>query len=144
MEITIKIDGRNVSVEVSNKIAEFMDAGRRKAENLSHEKRRHWGGREFDEYIIASEGLFLYQSSPEDIVCGEKLWNCYCPFWTPVPQISGNDFCFMRCVASPMRKLEGCAAVLKVRCRVPLMRSEKISEFFQKQTVQRPVLTLTI
>ena len=69
MEITIKINGRMVSVEVSGEVAEYMDAGQRKAENLYHEKRRHWDDREFDEYIVASEGLLSYQPTPEDIVC---------------------------------------------------------------------------
>ena len=69
MEITIKINGRMVSVEVSGEVAEYMDAGRRKAENLYHEKRRHWDDREFDEYIVAAEGLLSYQPTPEDIVC---------------------------------------------------------------------------
>ncbi len=69
MEITIKINGRMVSVEVSAEVADFMDAGRHKVENLSHEKRRHWDDREFDEYIVAAEGLLPYQPTPEDIVC---------------------------------------------------------------------------
>ena len=69
MEITIKINGRMVAVEVSGEVAEYMDAGQRKAENLYHEKRRHWDDREFDEYIVASEGLLSYQPTPEDIVC---------------------------------------------------------------------------
>ena len=69
MEITIKINGRMTVVEVSAEVAEVMDAGRRKAENLSHEQRRHWDGREFDEYIVAAEGLLPYQPTPEDIVC---------------------------------------------------------------------------
>ena len=69
MEITIKINGHMVSVEVSDDVAECYDQGRRKAENLSHEKRRHWDDREFDEYIVATEGLLPYQPTPEDIVC---------------------------------------------------------------------------
>ena len=69
MEITIKINGRMVAVEVSAEVAEYMDSGRRKAENLSHEKRRHWDDREFDEYIIATEGRLPCQYTPEDIVC---------------------------------------------------------------------------
>ena len=69
MEITIKINGRMVSVEVSGEVAECMEAGLRKAENLYHEKRRHWDDREFDEYIAATEGLLPYQPTPEDIVC---------------------------------------------------------------------------
>ena len=69
MEITIKIDGRVMSVEVSGEVAECYDQGKRKTENLYHEKRRHWDDREFDEYIVATEGLLPYQPTPEDIVC---------------------------------------------------------------------------
>ena len=69
MEITIKINGHMVSVEVSGEVAECYDQGKRKAENLYHEKRRHWDEREFDEYIVATEGLLPSQPSPEDIVC---------------------------------------------------------------------------
>ena len=69
MEIAIKINGREVSVEVSSEVAECYDQGRRKTENLSHEKRRHWDDREFDEYIVATESLLPRQPTPEDIVC---------------------------------------------------------------------------
>ena len=69
MEITIKIHGRNVSVEVNGDVAEWHDQSKHKIENLSHEKRRHWDDREFDEYIVATEGLLPYQPTPEDIVC---------------------------------------------------------------------------
>ena len=69
MEITIKINGSMVSVEVSSDVAECYDQGKRKTENLYHEKRRHWDDREFDEYIVATEGLLPYQPTPEDIVC---------------------------------------------------------------------------
>ena len=69
MEITIKITGGKVSVEVSSEVADCCDQFNRKAENLSHEKRRHWDDRAFDEYIVATEGLLPYQPTPEDIVC---------------------------------------------------------------------------
>jgi len=69
MEITIKIHGRDVSVEVSGDVAEWHDQSKHQAENLSHEKRRHWDDREFDEYIIATEGLLPYQPTVEDVVC---------------------------------------------------------------------------
>lgn len=72
MEITIKINGRMTVVEVSAEVAECMDAGRRKAENLSHEQRRHWDGRAFDEYIIATEGRFPCQYTPEDLACQQE------------------------------------------------------------------------
>ncbi len=69
MEITIKFHGRDVSVEVSDDVAEWHNQGKRKAENLSHEKRRHWDDQEFDEYIVAAEGLLPYQPTVEEIVC---------------------------------------------------------------------------
>ena len=69
MEITIKINGRNITVEVSAEVAECLDAGERKTENLYHEKRRHWDEREFDEYIIAAEGHLPYLATPEDVIC---------------------------------------------------------------------------
>ena len=72
MEITIKINGRMTVVEVSAEVAECMDAGRRKAENLSHERRRHWDSREFDEYIVAAEGLLPCQYTPEDLACQQE------------------------------------------------------------------------
>ncbi len=69
MEITIKINGRMVSVEVNSEVAEWQDQSNHKSENLYHEKRRHWDDREFDEYIVATEGLLPYQPTVEDIVC---------------------------------------------------------------------------
>ncbi len=69
MEITIKINGRMMSVEVSAEVAECMDAGRRKTENPYHEKRRHWDNREFDEYIVITEGRLPYCTTPEELVC---------------------------------------------------------------------------
>ena len=64
MEITIKINGRMVSIEVSNEVAECYDQGRRKAENLYREKRRHWDNREFDEDIAATEGHLPLSAHP--------------------------------------------------------------------------------
>ena len=75
MEITIKINGRDVTVEVSAEIAECLNAGEHKAENLYHEKRRHWDDREFDEYIIAAEGRLPYSASPEEQVCQRETWD---------------------------------------------------------------------
>ena len=75
MEITIKIHGRDVTVEVSTEVAECLDAGKRKSENLYHEKRRHWDDREFDEYIVAAEGHLPYSASPEEQVCQRETWD---------------------------------------------------------------------
>ena len=75
MEIHIKMYGQIVSVEVSTEVGEFLDRARHKSENLAHEKRRHWDGREFDETIIAHECSQSYYETPEDWLCRkETLW----------------------------------------------------------------------
>ena len=75
MEVHIKIHGQTVSIEVSTEVSEFLDRSRHKSENLAHEKRRHWDGCEFDEYIIARECSRSYYETPEDWLCRkETLW----------------------------------------------------------------------
>lgn len=69
MEITIKIDGRAVSVEVSYEVYEYLNEIGHRTENLSHQKRRHWDMREFDEYIIATECRHIHIPTPEEILC---------------------------------------------------------------------------
>ena len=56
MEITINYYGQAVSVSVE--VYEYLTQADHKAENLAHEQRRHWDGRECDEYIISTEGRF--------------------------------------------------------------------------------------
>ncbi|MDD2957190.1 MAG: sigma factor-like helix-turn-helix DNA-binding protein [Lachnospiraceae bacterium] len=69
MEITIKINGQAVSVEVSVEVYQYLDRADHKDENLAHEQRRHWDGREFDEYIVATEGAGIYGETPEEYIC---------------------------------------------------------------------------
>lgn len=69
MEVTIKINGQALSVEVSVEVYEYLDEADHKEETLAHEKRRHWDGREFDEYIAATEGRLPYRETPEEQVC---------------------------------------------------------------------------
>lgn len=67
MEITINYYGQAVSVSVE--VYEYLTQADHKAENLAHEQRRHWDGREFDEYIVAAEGRLPYCATPEELVC---------------------------------------------------------------------------
>ncbi len=67
MEITINYCGQAVSVSVE--VYEFLTQVDHKTENLAHEQRRHWDGRECDEYIIATEGRLPYCATPEELVC---------------------------------------------------------------------------
>ena len=69
MEIAIKIDGRMVSVEVSTDVGEYWEQGKRSNRKLYREQQRYWDGREYDEYIIATEGRLPYCATPEDVIC---------------------------------------------------------------------------
>lgn len=72
MEVTINYNGQMVSVEVTVEVYEFLDRADHREENLAHEKRRHWDGREFDEYIILTEGRVRCEQSPEQYVCQKE------------------------------------------------------------------------
>ena len=65
MEVTINDNGQMVSVEVTEEVYAFLDYAEHKEENLAHEQRRHWDGREFDEYIVQKEGRIRFVQSPE-------------------------------------------------------------------------------
>ena len=69
MEITIKINGRFVSVEVSAEVADYLEQAKRNNRKLYREHQRYWDGREYDEYIIAAEGRLPYCTTPEELVC---------------------------------------------------------------------------
>lgn len=64
MEVIINYNGQALSVEVTVEVYEYLDRADHKEENLSHEKRRHWDGREFDEYIAFTEGVGVYSETP--------------------------------------------------------------------------------
>ena len=69
MEITIKINGRVMSVEVSAEVADYLEQAKRDSRKLYRERQRYWDGREYDEYIIAAEGRLPYCATPEELVC---------------------------------------------------------------------------
>ena len=69
MEVTINYNGQAVAVEVTLEVYEFLDRADHKTENLAHEQRRHWDGREFDEYIAFTEGVGVYSETPEEYLC---------------------------------------------------------------------------
>ena len=69
MEITIKIDGRLVTIEVSTEVADYLEQSKHDARKLYREQQRYWDGREFDEYIIATESCLPYRETPEQYAC---------------------------------------------------------------------------
>ena len=72
MEVTINYNGQALSVEVTVEVYEYLDRADHKAENLAHEQRRHWDGREFDECIAFTEGMGAYSETPEDYLCRKE------------------------------------------------------------------------
>ena len=69
MEVIINYNGQALSVEVTVEVYEYLDLADHKTENLAHEQRRHWDGREFDEYIAFTEGVGVYSETPEEYLC---------------------------------------------------------------------------
>ncbi len=72
MEITIKINGRFMSVEVSTDVADYLEQAKRSNRKLYRERQRYWDGREYDEYIIATEGRLPYCATPEELICQKE------------------------------------------------------------------------
>lgn len=69
MEITIKVNGRMVSVGISDDVADYLHQAKLKNRSLYREGRNHWDGRGFDEYIVSIDGRFPYRETPEETVC---------------------------------------------------------------------------
>ena len=69
MEITIKRYSRKLTYEDAATIDEFWELAKRTERSLDREQRRHWDGRECDEYIIAAQGVLPYCATPEELVC---------------------------------------------------------------------------
>ena len=76
MEVTINYNGQAVAVEVTLEVYEFLDRADHKTENLFHEQRRHWDGREFDEYIITTD---VYKRQTECRYIEKAQASGYCP-----------------------------------------------------------------
>ncbi len=72
MDVHIKVDGQSVNVEVSVEVGKYLDLADHKTENLFHEQRRHWDGREFDEYIVSHECSRSYYETPENWLCRKE------------------------------------------------------------------------
>ncbi len=73
MEITIKRYSRKMTYEDAATLDEFWELAKRTERSLDREqRRRHWDGREFDEYIVAAEGLLPCQYTPEDLACQQE------------------------------------------------------------------------
>ena len=65
MEITIKRYSRKMTYEDAATLEEFWELAKRTERSLDREQRRHWDGRECDEYIIAAQGVLPYLNLSE-------------------------------------------------------------------------------
>ena len=72
MKLKIKIHGQVVTVDISIEVSEYIDHANHKTENLAHEKRRHWDGREYNDYIVAHECNRSYTETPEQWLCRKE------------------------------------------------------------------------
>ncbi len=72
MEVHLKTNGQVISVEVTFEVHEYLDHAKHRAENLAHEKRRHWDDREYADYIIAHECNRSYTETPEQWMCRKE------------------------------------------------------------------------
>ena len=125
MEITIKINGRLVSVEVSADVADYLEQAKRNNRKLYRERQRYWDGREYDEYIIATEGRLPYYESPEQYVCRMETRREILAVLALCTEKQRERFCSMLCTISAMRKSERFAAAQNMLCAIPLKLSEK-------------------
>ena len=111
MEITIKINGRFVSVEVSAEVADYLEQAKRNNRKLYRERQRYWDGRECDEYIIATEGRLPYCATPEELVCQRETLDEILACWRSAPTPSGSGSCSMDFSYAEIAEMCGCSKV---------------------------------
>ena len=69
MEVTIYINGRPVSVQVSVEVYAYLNEANHKEENLLHEQRRHWDGRGLEAIAFARPSQ---TETPEQQLCRKE------------------------------------------------------------------------
>ncbi len=69
MEVTINYNGQAVAVEVTLEVYEFLTRPIIKRRICSMNSGGIGMGREFDEYIITTEGVGVYGETPEEYLC---------------------------------------------------------------------------
>ena len=130
MEITINYYGQPVSVSVE--VYEYLTQADHKAENLAHEQRRHWDGREYDEYIISTEGRLPYCATPEELICQRETLDEILAVLALCTPTQRSGFCSTPCMISAMRRLPRCAAVPKSQSITALrLSAKKFLKFFR-------------
>lgn len=107
-----------MSVEVTIEVYAFLDSVKRKSENLTHEKRRHWDRRKFDESIVAREGQ-CYSETPEQWACRKETLQEIIAVLESCTEIQQQRSFFLLWMGRAMRKLENSAAALNMPFGIP-------------------------
>ena len=129
MEVTINYNGQAVTVEVTLEVYEFLDRADHKTENLFHEQRRHWDGREFDEYIITTEGVGVYGETPEEYLCRMETLHELMAVLDTCTEAQRRRFLLYALDGLSLQRSVCCAAAPKWLCIKVWRRSEKIYKF---------------
>ena len=138
MEVTINYNGQAVAVEVTLEVYEFLDRADHKAENLSHEQRRHWDGREFDEYIVATEGVGIYGETPEEYLCRMETLGELMAVLDTCTEAQRRRFLLYALDGLTLAEIGAVCGCSKVPCMRALKRSEKIFKFFENTLTNDP------
>ena len=133
MEVIIKINGQALSVEVSVEVYEFLDRADHKEENLSHEQRRHWDIREFDEYIVAAEDR-TNQETPEQYVCRRETLDELLSMLESCTATQLRRFLLYALDGLSYEQIARLTAAQVHREGIPWRRPEKSFKIFSKQT----------
>ena len=134
MEITIKINGRFVSVEVSAEVADYLEQAKRNNRKLYRERQRYWDGLEYDEYIIATEGRLPCQYTPEDLACQQETLDeifSVLDTCTPTQRERFLLFALDGCTYTEISKMCNCSKVA-VHQSIKAVR-EKFLKFFSQE-----------
>ena len=129
MEVIINYNGQALSVEVTVEVYEYLDRADHKEENLAHEKRRHWDGREFDEYIAFTEGVGVYSETPEEYLCRKETLDELLSVLDSCTEAQRRRFLLYALDGLSYAEIAPFAAAPSMRYAIPLWQSEK---FFKK------------
>lgn len=136
MEVTINYNGQAVTVEVTLEVYEYLDRADHKAENLSHEQRRHWDGREFDEYIVAAEGIGLYGETPEEYLCRMETLDELLAVLDTCTEAQRRRFLLYALDGLSFSEIAALCGCSKSAVQFSIEGVRKIFRNFQKQTIR--------
>lgn len=143
MEITIKRYSRKLTYEDAATLDEFWELAKRTERSLDREQRRHWDGRECDEYIIAAQGVPPYCATPEELVCQQETLDEILAVLALCTPTQRERFCSMRCTITVMRKSGGCAAAPRPQSMTALRAFGKVFKFSADRPDDHPGMMAT-